>query len=220
MSIESAKDVSVISEHTEIASQKATVQTVEAALSVAEAHISAETLQQTNITETSITGAAVQDMGIESAKDVSVISEHTKIVSQKATVQTVEATLSAAEAHISAETLQQTNITETSIIDAVVGEMKTENIYAEKIFVQYVVSGKAETSADSLAPSTSGWIGQAQQTPVPSMAAADDAGQAVTLREEMKISGSGKSLNFFQKRESGFSFIFTLCGIKTADAGL
>uniref|UniRef100_UPI00193A884F uncharacterized protein LOC120330822 n=1 Tax=Styela clava TaxID=7725 RepID=UPI00193A884F len=111
MSIESAKDVSVISEHTEIASQKATVQTVEATLSAAVAHISAETLQQTNITETSITGAAVHDMSIESAKDVSVISEHTEIASQKATVQTVEATLSTSEAHISAETLQQTNIT-------------------------------------------------------------------------------------------------------------
>nr|XP_039261105.1 uncharacterized protein LOC120337407 [Styela clava] len=111
MSIESAKDVSVISEHTEIASQKATVQTVEATLSAAEAHISAETLQQINITETSIIGAVVQDMSIESAKDVSVISEHTEIASQKATVQTVEASLSAAEAHISAETLQQINIT-------------------------------------------------------------------------------------------------------------
>ncbi|XP_077970482.1 uncharacterized protein LOC120328798 [Styela clava] len=127
MSIESAKDVSVISEHTEIASQKATVQTVEANVSAAEAHISADTLQQTNITETSIAGAAVQDMSIESAKDVSVISEHTEIASQKATVQTVEATLSAAEAHISAETLQQTNITETSITGAAVQDMSIEN---------------------------------------------------------------------------------------------
>ncbi|XP_077970472.1 uncharacterized protein LOC120330749 [Styela clava] len=127
MSIESAKDVTVISEHTEIASQKATVQTVEANVSATESHISAETLQQTNITETSITGAAVQDMSIESAKDVSVISEHTEIASQKATVQTVEATLSAAEAHISAETLQQTNITETSITMAAVQDMSIES---------------------------------------------------------------------------------------------
>nr|XP_039250100.1 uncharacterized protein LOC120327804 [Styela clava] len=127
MSIESAKDVSVISEHTEIASQKATVQTVEANVSATEAHISAETLQQTNITETSITGAAVQDMSIESAKDVSVISEHTEIASQKATVQTVEANVSATEAHISAETLQQTNITETSITGAAVQDMSIES---------------------------------------------------------------------------------------------
>ncbi|XP_077970675.1 NACHT, LRR and PYD domains-containing protein 4A-like [Styela clava] len=166
---------------------------MEATLSAAEAHISAETLQQTNITEASITRAAVQDMSIESANVVSVISEHTEIASQKATVQTVEATLSAAEAHISAETLQQTNITETKIIDAVVGEMKAENIHAENIFLQINVSGQAEASADSLAPSTSGWIRQAHQTPVRSMAAADDAGQAVTVREDKKISGQAEA---------------------------
>ncbi|XP_077970676.1 NACHT, LRR and PYD domains-containing protein 4C-like [Styela clava] len=133
-------------------------------------------------------------MSIESAKDVSVISEHTEIASKKITVQTVEANVSATEAHISAETLQQTNIiTETNIADAVVGEMKAENIHVENIVVQYVLSGQAEASVGSLAPSTSGWIHQAQQTPVRSMAAANDAGQAVTVRKEINISGQAEA---------------------------
>ncbi|XP_077970995.1 NACHT, LRR and PYD domains-containing protein 2-like [Styela clava] len=149
MSIESAKNVSVISEHTEISSQKATVQTVEANVSAVEAYISAETLQQTTITETSITGASVQDMSIESAKDVSVISEHTELASHKATVQTVEATLSAAEAHISAETLQQTNITETSITGAAVQDISIKNAKDVLVISEHteVASQKATLSA-------------------------------------------------------------------------
>ncbi|XP_077970729.1 uncharacterized protein LOC120327806 isoform X2 [Styela clava] len=141
-------------------------------------------------------------MSIESAKDVSVISEHTEIASKKITVQAVEANVSATEAHISAETLQQTNIiTETNIADAVVGEMKAENIHVENIVVQYVLSGQAEASADSLPPSTSGWIRQAQQTPVRSMAAADDAGQAVTVREDKKISVGTRGVSRTKKKK-------------------
>ncbi|XP_077970669.1 uncharacterized protein LOC120328799 isoform X2 [Styela clava] len=83
-------------------------------------------------------------MSIESAKDVLVISEHTEITSQKATVQTVEANLSANEAHISAETLQQTNITETKITDATVGEIKATNIQIKTVYLMpatYVGTG-------------------------------------------------------------------------------
>ncbi|XP_077970942.1 uncharacterized protein LOC120327793 isoform X2 [Styela clava] len=107
-----AEQCHIASKETSVKAQEVAVSTEQANATAGEAIISANILQQTNIDETSITGAAIEDMTIESAKDVSVISEHTKIASQKAIVQTEEETLSAARAHISTKTLEQTNLTE------------------------------------------------------------------------------------------------------------
>nr|XP_039253618.1 uncharacterized protein LOC120330765 [Styela clava] len=222
LDIETAENVSLVAEvaniaasnETSVRAEEVSVSTEQANVTAGEAIISANVLQQTNISETNITGSTVQDLGIETAENVSLVAEvaniaassETSVRAEEVSVSTEQANVTAGEAIISANVLQQTNINETNITGALVGELKAENIqniHAEHVVVYNLLGnyGQAEASAGPLAPSTSGWTRQAQQTPVWSMAAADDAGQAVTVREDKKISVGTRGVSRTKKKK-------------------
>uniref|UniRef100_UPI0019396988 uncharacterized protein LOC120328939 n=1 Tax=Styela clava TaxID=7725 RepID=UPI0019396988 len=118
---------------------------------------------------------------------ITAASNEASVEAEEVSISTEQANITAEEGKVSPNVPQQTNINETNIL-ALVGELKEENVVNVKALFQKIADYYGQPIVDFSAPSTSGWIGQAQQTPVPSMAAADDAGQAVTVQKEIKIS--------------------------------
>ncbi|XP_077966903.1 uncharacterized protein LOC120342998 [Styela clava] len=213
LSVKNADEVCVIAERSEIAHvEEASVIAKQATMTAVDAVINAE---QCNI-ETNITGSTVQDLDIETAENVSVLTEQaniaagneTNVQAEEVSVSTEQAIVTAGGgAIISANVLQQTNINETNITDAIVEEIKAENIqniHAENVVIYNIPGnyGKTGTSAGLLAPSAlqAGWNGKPQQSLVASMTDADTAGHATTIPKEINNSGSRKLLKSSQTR--------------------
>nr|XP_039267994.1 protein NLRC5-like [Styela clava] len=213
LSVKNAEEVSVIAERLEIDHvEETSVIAEQATITSADAVINAE---QFNI-ETNITGSTVQDLNIETAENVSVLTEkaniaagnETNVQAAEVSVSTEQAIVTAREAIICANVLQQTNINETNITDAIVEEIKAENIqniHAKNVVIYNMPGnyGKTGTSAGLLAPSAlqAGWNGKPQQSLVAYMTEADTAGHATTIPKEINNSGSRKLLKSSQTRK-------------------